>query len=204
MRKPFAVEQFTLATSFLVIPVPWAVLLYLYGGYGRVAEMFMALAVGFWLPALAFAVMPLNPFSFWMDRPNRWRRPRTAELSEVQRRVLAAYYEPRNRRRAVRYALAASLAFAILWFLSALIKREPTPVWRLDYLLLSFLAIAVPTTVWIGYAGLGAKVREEWRRIQVEGVAWPPDIEYPGEWTPRVKSFLSGEMPSFLTDRQRV
>jgi len=198
LRKPFAVQHFTLTTTLVVVWIPWGALLVLYGGYRSVPHILAGLAVGFWLPALAFAFVPLNPYNFWMDRPDPSRRAKTAQLDEEQRRVLVAFYDPGNRRRAFFCALTASLIFAGLWLLSLIwVERSDSPVWRLDYLLLAFLAMATPSTAWVGYAGLGTRIRSNWREITSRGRAWPKDVEYPGPLKDRVVSFLTGRMPYF-------
>jgi hypothetical protein len=131
------------------------------------------------------------------DRRGKGTVPTMADLSELDRRVLVRFYEPRNRRRAVGSILGISMVLLAGWWFT----RTWLPAPRLRQPDLHVVAILTlfgkPLAFFTGIFAITIDIRRNWESISTHGLLWPAEIEYPGPVRRSIRSFFDGP-PEFL------
>jgi hypothetical protein len=196
---PFVVEQMNLLT----LVVAETVLIALFAAVPKLSQepvtMVIGLSLGF-LPLLgALALVPYNPYR-GMGGHIEPAEPGDVAVSDRERRLLLAFYQPANRRFAAILILADLVFWLVVWWIG--VHAWPTPARPqpvLHGIALIFL-IGTTSAAFAGFFGLTRSIRKRWPEIVEEGSAWPQDRKYPGPLRESAISFFSGKLPAFLTD----
>ena len=186
------------AVAAIFIPLFW-----IFCGARPASLVFLGLTLGFGIPAVYVALVPLNPFKRPFDpRPGGGRD--AAMLAAADRRILVALYDPMNRRRGALAVLIFALLAVTAWLASRSMLASPLlPHLRSGDVLMFFVIIAWPTAaLWSAIFGVTHSIRRHWKRICSTGVMWPKDIPYPGPLPATVQSFFSGKLPDFIADNR--
>jgi hypothetical protein len=120
-------------------------------------------------------------------------------LTVRERRLLTAFYQPSNRRRA---ALALGAAFALWAAVWALAPRlwpriDPHPSAGSQDAAFVFI-LAIPCAGFAGFYGLTARIRKTWPEAVETGPPWPENVRFPGPRREAAASFFTGRVPEFL------
>lgn len=156
------------------------------------------LATGFTTIAVLFAFRPYSPYKAFGHRP--WRERLLDGLTEHERRLLVACYNPANRRMAVGVIVIVGVIFLVISVV--LLPRMkliwPPPIARpRDAFLFGVILSTVPAAG-CGYYGVTRDIRRRWDEISSEGYLWPLEIEYSGPFLYAAKSFFTGRLPDFI------
>lgn len=194
---PFVVEQMNLLTLI----VAEAVLMALFAVVPRLSQeplgMVIGLSLGF-LPLLGgLALVPYNPYRGMGGHIEPGEQGDVA-VSDRERRLLLAFYQPRNRRLAAILILADLLLWLAVWWIGVHAwPAPPRPLPVLHNIALIFL-LGTASAGFAGFFGLTRSIRKQWPEIVQEGPAWPEELKYPGPLRESAISFFSGKLPAFL------
>jgi hypothetical protein len=201
---PFVVSQANAITLAFAGALLSGLTLIAVAGYRHAWPVQIGFFLSYGVLGICFAI-PFNPYRRYSED---WRGKRTSltrNLSTPERRVLAAFYDPRNRRRAVLSVFIAAMSMEILWWCSLRVLDRPI-AGRSEMPGSQVTAVIVLMGLglagWTGCFGLTVGMRRNWSALSRTGLAWPVDVEYSGPLKEAIRSLLTGVLPSFLADAE--
>ncbi len=194
---PWVVEQYNVLTLVFVEVFCAGVFLAVLKLYQEPAGVIVGLGFAF-LPLLfAYAFAPYNPYRGMGGHIEGGKLGRVA-VSQRERRLWMAFYDPKNRRRAAIMVGGALALWLSLWQLG--VRFWPAPLHPEPLLHTAALTFVpgVVSAAFAGMFGLTTSIRAQWPEIVETGPGWPETPRYPGPFRDSVTSFFVGDAPRFL------
>lgn len=200
---PFIVEQINVIFwAFVALFLGWLTLLASRHATSMIGIL-LTFGIAYWLPAMLFAAFPFHPYRGLLDRRGRGNRlPTIHDLTEVDRRVLVCFYDPRNRRRAAGAIVAVS---AVLFALAetSRVRAHSRGAFVDPASFAGIAAFGLTLAFLTGLFAITIQIRRDWPRISSDGAIWPADVEYPGPVAEGIRSFFTGDLPVFLAQTRK-
>jgi hypothetical protein len=194
---PFVVAQANALTLGAALVISLPVFFLTVRALSDLSGVCWGLAFGFLPLTFGLAFAPFNPYQGMgghIEPGSKSNDP----VSTRERRLLVAFYDPLNRRRAVVMLAALFLVMLSLLALARLfVKPKPVPL-PAPHAAVGVFLLSMVGAPWAGLLGLTASMRKRWPSIIEEGVAWPESLKFPGPVAARFTSFFSGRFPPFL------
>ena len=194
---PFVVGQANALTLGVVLILVLPLFFFTARGLSDLSGVWWGLALAFLPLAFGLAFAPFNPFQGMGAHIEAGAKGNDA-VSIRERRLLVAFYDPLNRRRAVAMLAALFVVMLLLLALARMLARPKAIPLPVTHAATGVFVLSILGAVWAGLLGLTASMRRRWPSIVLEGVAWPEDLRFPGPVGARFSSFFSGRLPLFL------